>query len=355
MTRGDAVKSHRRTFLFQLTTSEEVDSSKMVAFTAKIPVLPRYSDDIEKEDMESNRAALVSIVNGLWRNPRLCVPAATWLMQRLASTKRSKHEHFFRTVPASLRLLDEEYLVDFLTKHSALTKPCLESLSIHDPDSNYQLLASAMSCSLNLKLPEQCVDQRFCSILLTKLLADRGDRLQKLTDKMVKEGGNGGVNWMGDAGPYQLDFNENGILQSVLHRKTGDVAVLPEFDRVHESMSLCKPWGDMECFVDKKTSDLYIWKLFDEDKGPRSSAVLTSNSKPMTMAIEDATASFHDLTALVALASQSSGKKFKADHYAAIARKSIGKARQAFEKRKVDLKAKRTVNLKAVAAKKKTT
>ena len=114
----------KRVYLFDLSAEETTNKSKRIAFTDRIPSLAPCSDSVKAEDMKNARNALVTVVDGLWRNPRLAVPCATWLAGRLEAEVRPRGEGFFSTAPGALKLVDGEFFATFAVAHSKLSLRC---------------------------------------------------------------------------------------------------------------------------------------------------------------------------------------------------------------------------------------
>lgn len=132
---SNVAASKKRVFLFDLSEKEVSQPTKKVAFCDRQPSLPKCPNEIRAEDLRSARAAMQTVIDGLWRNPQLAVPCSTWLQNRLESESRPKGEGYFQSVPTVLKLLDAEFVSSFLVKHSSITMQSLEAVAVFDPDS----------------------------------------------------------------------------------------------------------------------------------------------------------------------------------------------------------------------------
>ena len=94
--------------------------------------------------------------------------------------------------------------------------------------------------------------------MLSTFLDRAGNRLKDVIDNVLLGGGNGGVHWV-IVGPWDLFFDEHGFLEKRLHRWSGHMATVPEYEKVHASHKLEKPWSGMKNHFDRKTSYVYRW------------------------------------------------------------------------------------------------
>lgn len=343
--------SKKRTYLFQLTDDERATPTKKVKFTEKLPQLEKDSDDIRMEDARNARLGLQTIVDGLWRNPKLCVPAATWLQNRLQAEQKPRGDGFFSTPPTMLKFLDQEYLAQFLVSNSRVTLPVLEAVSVFDPDSPLQLLSLALGCNVHLKLPECLMDEELMGLTLRRLMEVRGHRLKSVTDSQLTKGGGGGINWS-EIGVYAFEFNENMLATSVLHRPSKERALVPEHCPIHSSFKLTKNWSDYEAVASKKPSSITLHTLFEEQVGPHKRKVVTGSSEALAEAVAFAKERQQAVKAELAAATTSPGKgTFKQDHRMQQQHENVRKARAALTQRKKDLESKRIVSLTNVAKK----
>jgi hypothetical protein len=341
-------KKTKRVFLFDLTAAEKANPSKRVAFSDRVPALEKSNDSVKDEDARNARAAIISVLDGLWRNPRLAVPCATWLSNRLQAESKPKGENYFCTAPAFLKTLETEWLAGFLVKHSQVSIKALEAVSVFDPDSPYQLLCFAIRCNLHCKFPDTLIDKELMGYVLMYLMKIGGNRLAGLTDAIMTTSGNGGIAWP-SMGSYSFTWLETGYADRVTHRPTGDTVAVPVHSPIHTSFVLSKNWSDFEAAVVKKPSSIFLQTLFDDGKGPHRHKVPTGSSDIMVQAVVDAQLQQAALlnTKQTASGAASSGG-FKADHKAAVQRQSIVKARKALENKKADLEMKRNVSLDKV-------
>ena len=341
-----APKGHKRKFVFELTAEERDSSTKKVNYAERIPACQKTNDELKNEDIRNARAALVTVVDGLWRHPELAVPCATWFSNRLTAMHKPRGNNYFLAPPLNVRALEENYVADFIVKHSRITMATLEAMSVYDPDTPWQLLSFAIRGNMHMKLDARMVDKELCSLVLVHLMGEAGDRLEELTDEVVKCT-SGGVNWY-LVGPYELDFADTGLVSKVTHRPTGDSVDVPEHDPIHKSMKLAKPWSDFECYIDKKTSQLTLARLFSSAQGPHKSPVVTASSEPMQRALTECGKRLADLRDGSSSSKLSRRKSFKEDHKQLAQQAGIERARRALKDKKAELEKKRTMALDSI-------
>lgn len=331
-------QNKKRTFLFQLTEQERAEADRKVAFSERIPSLAKVSDPIRAEDERNARAALVNIVDALWRRPSLAVPCATWLDARVAAEKKPRGEGFWTNSPGMLRHIEVDWLVNFIVRHSKVTMNTLEKVSVYDPESPFQLLAYALRCNSHLKLPPNMHDKEIMGYMLLHLMEAGGNRLRDLSEKLMVTGGGGGIAWK-TVGAYDIKFGDDGLAECVTHRPSQATVVVPGHSPIHASFILEKNWPDYEAAVVKAPSHILLHNLFGPIEGPHALKPLTGAAPLLREAVSSARVKKEHVSEQKAAASGAGTQvgSFKGDHKLELQREAIKKARRVLGEKKMDL------------------
>lgn len=156
----------RRTFLFQLSDEDKAAPDQPVKFCQRVPQTEKHPDPVTDEDLRSARVAFLNILDGLWRKPQLAVACNTWLSTRMAHALKPQGEAYFKTAPAMVKLIEEDWLATFLLRHTRMTQAVLEQAAVFDPMTPFHILCYGIRSSTHMKLGKLLINKAILANVL---------------------------------------------------------------------------------------------------------------------------------------------------------------------------------------------
>lgn len=169
---------------------------------------------------------------------------------------------------STLGKIDEGWFCAFLASHSHLTKQEIAKFKSYDTDGIKQTIQFAMSSSLQLKLPQECLEKRILTLACSARMKEVGDRVAawRATNDGIESIGH--LDW-GKLGVYSLRSKE-GFVSETLHKPTGHVAQV-DVDAgfcIKEDWELKANWSDLGAKVWPQKSCLAVVQISGSLLGP---------------------------------------------------------------------------------------
>ena len=150
------VKKANRLFLFHMTADEKANPALPVAFAKRVPSNLKTGEETVDEDNKMARDAMISVINNMWRNPKLCLATMTWVNGRVATalSKPKLEGSLFARRAHALRNLDETWAVNWFCNRFKWSLQDVGKACQTDPDTMVQILMFGLRSSLSLRFPE---------------------------------------------------------------------------------------------------------------------------------------------------------------------------------------------------------
>lgn len=238
-------------------------SGKRSVAASRVPTPKKTGNQALDDESDLRRSCLQDIIDACIANPQhnMHLHGALLKRQRVANTEHG--EGCFATISTLGRLL-QDFSISYLTSHSDMSASEVVEAVRHDSDAIAQLLAYDRQLSASLRLSEHFINKDFCIRMLQRRSKQMGSRLQKFK----ASGGiapTGAINWK-VAGSYRLTFTEAGVLSTVTHAPTGDVAEAGANFLITRDWVMYENWSDSSAYIQKAPRPPYKLMIFWQSK-----------------------------------------------------------------------------------------
>jgi hypothetical protein len=329
----------QKRFLFSLTDKEALESTKLCDFACKLPCTKKSGDSFEDDELTMKRDAFAKTIDKLWRHPGIIMQTCSWVEKRVLAIADKVGDDKFESVSV-LKNIEDEWLCNFLHRNFKFEVGALELVCNSDPESMLQLLIYGMVASSALKLPEACKHKQVMEDSLKMVFAEHADRLGKMEKKDLINKTSRTLDWLA-IGVYSVVFDaKTNLAERVIHRPTGDEALLEDHVRITKAFVLESNWSDHLAAFVLKPSRYLVLDLFEENSGPHHYTLLTGKASRFDTIVRQAHAKIQRERPAVAGGKK---KKFREDEKKVQKQDNMSKARRALSVKKKDLANKRVI------------
>ena len=185
------------------------------------------------------------------------------IKEELARQDHTSAADKFEKVPGTMKGLEEEWVVNYLSSISDLSSDLIMKFRRQDEKVAYKLLSAATQLGMELPLAPCWQYKRFAKFALDSLHTDNGRRMARFAATHVAAGGK--INWNGFA--YNVVVGEQSLV-SIVHNGSAQQVEVANYN-IPRSVDIKWPWMDQQAsFVMPPMKPTKIATFFRKDEGP---------------------------------------------------------------------------------------
>lgn len=234
----------------------------MVARLPKTIKTGDWAEDARREGIRDDMAELLQV---LWDEQDLVNPCLVYI--RKLRERANQATDLFDPMPVSFSKIDKEFMVSWIVPlHKKFTFDFFDAMDLDDGEFVQHFFCAVLQLSPSLPVPKELGSKT----VMTDFLAWRVAQVNRVAH-MAKYVSDSGYNkQMG--GPFQLTFDEAGVLKSVAHC-SGETGEVPEDIRITKKFPLRHWFSDTCAALVLGPVTLVLKDLFPAGAGPNTGAL----------------------------------------------------------------------------------